>query len=398
MIKENDRSIAGLFSVILMLFVVCESMMNKLIITVLPIDNILGYSMVFFTMLTLFSSRIKMNTKFIICYITCWIILGFSSIFVGGSYVMEYVFQYLSFGTCGVICALCMPVRFKAFLKAATVLTVVFIVISIMEHFEDAEVSSFNFGYALIPGVISTFLYICYLIEEKKRASVVMVIVLFLVEIVVFLKYSSRGNLVQLFAFGIGVIMVIYGRKLLGIILLSLGGIAILSIDKILVFLYELTQKYGVNISAISKSYYLIVTPTESLTHGRSELLTTVIANTSFGSILFGNGVGRFEQIAGTYAHNSFLESFFEFGLLGVILMAIIYICCLKRMFDRSTTIREKHLFLLLFVTVLVKMLFSSTYWRISGFWFLLGLLFQAKKREKVIYSVESMMSTPLYF
>ena len=84
---------------------------------------------------------------------------------------------------------------------------------------------------------------------------------------------------------------------------------------------------------------------------------------------IFGNGVGYFERLHhGTYTHQIIYQVLCEFGIIGftVLIQGLIKIIRIITITDRT----EKKLFVVLLISMLSVLLYSSTYWLLPVYWF----------------------------
>ena len=377
----KKSTISEFWGILLILCVLLESIVNKLLITVLPVNNLLGYVMLAVAAVVALTNRLYMNRRFMLLYASGGILLAFSAFFIGGNAVKEYIFQFLSFGSCGVLCAMT-PIDIKRFFKMASAASVAFLVVTYVQSFADARVSPFAFGYALMPGWIITFYNIYNEKKEHRYLQMCLWLCVFVLETACLARFCSRGNLVQMYVFAVICVMVLFSQKILGLLGIVAGLLGMIFIEPIIIVLYEAMEKEGINISVIEKSYWLITTPSENLSHGRTELLADVFEGIDVWNILFGRGVGAYENMTGTYTHNIFSQAFSELGLIGVMLIGAAVFFSIKIIVDGGNSLYETELYIMLFVVVLVKLFLSSVYWRTSGFWFLVGTIYIKYSRK----------------
>lgn len=255
--------------------------------------------------------------------------------------------------------------------------------ITFMQEFADAWFSPFGFGYTLIPGWIITF----YNIYNKKREHrywwMCLWFCVFILETICLFRFCSRGNLIQMYIFMVTCIFLLFRKKILGSVCIAAGLMGVVFIEPIIIILYNVMGRLGITVDAIRKSYRLITSPTENIMHGRTELLADVFDKISVWNILFGRGVGAYEKVTENYTHNIFSQAFSELGIIGVILIGAIFYLSIKMMLDQTNNLYETEFYIMLFVVVLVKLFFSSVYWRTSAFWFLVGILYSKRRRKE---------------
>lgn len=377
------------WSRMLMLCVLLEGIVNKLLITVLPIDNLIGYVMLTIAVFVVLTNNLYLNRMFMLLYACCWVLLICSAVFIGGSAVKEYIFQFLSFGSCGVLCAMT-QVDIEKLFKIGSIASVIFLVVTFIQKFADAWFSPFSFGHTLIPGWIITF-YNVYNEKQKHRYwRMCLWFCAFVLETVCLIRFCSRGNLIQMYIFVVICIMLLFRKKILGLFCIATGLLGLIFIEPIIMVLYKAMFELGVRVDAIRKSYRLLTDPSENLMHGRIELLAEVFEKKDAWNIIFGRGVGAYENITETYTHNIFSQAFSELGLIGVILIGTVFFLFIKVMIDQRNNLYETEFYIMLFVVVLVKLFFSSVYWRISAFWLLVGIIYikRCRKNTNVIIKI----------
>ncbi len=381
---DNCQTVANLFARTMIYLTMFESITNKIIITVFPINDILGYVMVLCAILVILTNRIYIYKNFWIYY-TCFFGLLLLGVFAYNQVtVRSYLFQFISFGTCGLLCGF-VEIDVKRIFKGGAILSIIFVVTSFLQNFEDAKVSQFAFGYALMPGIIATFFVMYNSYHEGKVREAVVWFIPLVIEVGCLVKYCSRGNLMQIYVLNILLLLLIFHKKFLGILGMVLGVVAVAFAEPLLVSFYLITEKIGIHISVLEKSYWLITTPTESLSHGRSELFRNVLSGIDLHTFVFGHGVGAYEAVYNTYVHNIFLQVFYETGLIGLFFIICIYGIFIKMLFDKKNYIYQTELYIALFILALVKLLFSSVHWREPLFWMVMVLVMNRISKKDVI-------------
>lgn len=381
-IRAEKINLASISAYLLMLLVFFQSILNKILITILPIDNIIGYVMLLCTMVVIFTNRLRINRKFLIFYFACWGLLIYSIIFIGGSAIQGYIIQFLSFGSCGIVCAF-VQIDFQKFFKYGGIATAIFLILTLLEGFADAKYSAFAFGYALMPGIISIFYLIYNSYLQKKWEYMLVWAALEILGLFCLLHYCSRGNLLQLYIFAVLCLFLIFKKKILGTISVLAVVIGVIFIEPIIMVLYQIMEDMGIFISVIWKNYWLLTTPGQTLIHGREDFYINVFCDLDITSFLVGHGVGAYENIYESYVHNIFLQAFYECGIVGIGFIIFVYAVFIKMMFNKRNTVYEREIYIMLFVLTLVKLCLSDIHWKVSLFWFVIAFLFDKLERKK---------------
>ncbi len=374
--RNKNINLSEMLGFLLIMLVLFESIMNKLLITILPINNVLGYLMLCCSILVIITNKLYLNSVFLIFYIICCTILLGSVIIIEGNPAKDYVIQFFSFGSCGIVCAM-IKADIKKVFYYGSIATIVFLMITSLQGFADAKSSAFNFGYALIPGFISTFYVFFNAWKKKKQCRAALWMCIWIAESLVLIRFCSRGNLIQIYVFAILSAIILFRKKILGFIGIIAGIAAVVFIRPIIIAMYNIMVSLNIFISVIWKNYWLITTSDQSLLHGRTDLYSAVWEGLDMKTALFGHGVGAYEMIMGTYVHNIFLQIFYETGLIGLVCMGLILFVFVKMMFSRANTIYETELYIMVFVLAFVKLFFSSVHWRTSAFWFMVMIAFR---------------------
>lgn len=227
--------------------------------------------------------------------------------------------------------------------------------------------------------ICNIFTFGLFYAKEGMRGIVLAIIVFFIlllyVSLVSKIKKKYRRN------FGITVIGII---SVLIIVILKNLNIIILKIN------FILAKNFHFEIYALKK--FLFYIEKGDISNGRSALMRKVVQMIKESPIT-GKGIGYLESNIFTYAHNIFLQVTCEFGVLGLLVITYIFIYSLRIIFFvlpykyRLSEVEKKEsvFFLVIFITGIFFLLYSSVYWIYGGFWFFLGLLVRRKLyREEV--------------
>lgn len=379
-IDQNYRftktiNVRRLINSALVMFIVCESMMNTILVSVFPIDNLLGYTMLLLGILVLIVQRIKLNYKIIAIVLYCLVSFGISG--VRGYFFdsMLYLIQFLSFGMVGIIGAR-VDFNRNVIFKSSIVVSEIFIVLNLLNR--GMIDSDFNFGYAIIPGVLSSLVLIYNNFKEKRYRKMTIYVLFGAPIFFMFVFRSSRGNIVQFIVFVLLGLFFLFGYKKIAVIISIIGIFALTNLREIVFFLNNWINAHGLTISVISKTYYLLNTSGQNLSHGRRELFDIAKQNIDISTLLIGNGIGAYEHVAGSYPHNIFLSAFCDFGIVGILFLAVLLYKFFRILSDSRhiMTLIDREFVLLMFILSFIKLCFSGVYWNSSTFWYLVSYLF----------------------
>ena len=101
--------------------------------------------------------------------------------------------------------------------------------------------------------------------------------------------------------------------------------------------------------------------------NGRNELYEAAITEIMKKPII-GHGIGYYETLGLGYVHNIFLDILLCFGIIGVIIVTIMFFACVRRVFRKYNQDRIASFFLLFFIGELM-LNFSSSMWLYPCFW-----------------------------
>lgn len=228
-------------------------------------------------------------------------------------------------------------------------------------------------SYRVLPLICS--LLLMFISEEKKTYKVILLVCVIIY--VAFLSViGSRGAILSVMVF-FALLFISRTKSKTGRItqsgvMVMFTLVLVTQFDKVIEWLYNRTEAFGLNLLAISRLYYK-VTQGDNMDSGRSELISKAMQDFN-DSPLWGMGIASFDNYSG-YPHNLFVQMLQEGGLLLFIPCAIIFFLGLKELIlgDRRTTFYRILLFA--FCGGVMQLMFSSYYWTSSLFWFFVFLI-----------------------
>ena len=237
------------------------------------------------------------------------------------------------------------------------------------------QYESMTWSYAVFPCVAATIVHFWYCRFQKYRYFI-----FYIPSLIMLLKFIlnvNRGGLLSLVALMLFIVIKSTKQKggrlktrratifILSIVVLLFA----LFFEQIIVELYEYLSSIGYEITAIRKTYKLIIT--DNVTNNRNELYSYAW-NGFLESPIFGHGIGGFSINHGGWVHNFVLQLLYEGGILlsAVVLIPLVKNCIFV---IRSTRITkyEYAMFILLFSTSIPKLLVSTELWNTQTFWML---------------------------
>lgn len=151
-----------------------------------------------------------------------------------------------------------------------------------------------------------------------------------------------------------------------------------------------LEDKFKIKIYAFKKFLYYL--NKGNVSNGRNMIAKDVIEMIKDSPII-GHGIGYLESSLHTYAHNIFLQATCEFGIVGFLFVLFIFMYSIKTIlfiipneYGVNEILKKESLFfIVVFITGMFFLLYSSTYWIYGQFWFFLGILLKKYNRNKII-------------
>lgn len=243
----------------------------------------------------------------------------------------------------------------------------------ILEKIILGKASYMGLGYRLVPVIL---IYIFFYLKHKKG----FMLLLILINSFYLTIYGNRGASLSLIIFIILLYFIFYKKTLNKIIhLISMTNIILIifilkdKIKKILInFSYFILKDLDISSYFLSKLILLLNKGLASSSSGRDVIYNNAI---KFGNEnwLFGNGIGSFRYIYGTYPHNIFLEFYVQFGIFGIIIL----VCFLIKVFGYLLlkNYKNKEILLFLFSLSIPRLILSSSFWERPEFWGLIAYL-----------------------
>jgi len=155
-----------------------------------------------------------------------------------------------------------------------------------------------------------------------------------------------------------------------GGILLFQNLFSVLSMLRDLVYSITNTRVY-----ALDKAIWLL--SNANATNGRDTLALNAREMIS-SNFIFGNGIGAFEvQNYGLYVHNIFYQALCEAGIFFLFPTLCIMLYVIRRLLKpiQESVIVQRLFLLMLFSNGFIILFYSSVYWQLLPFWFLIGFL-----------------------
>lgn len=369
----SNVKVFNFFSTILICVILLEGIFNTLIVSVLPIDNLLGFVLLGLCILCLMKGKMHIAAAkvFLLLVVCCTFIFSFSLGLTTTK--LEYFIYFFSFGFAGILGS-CLKWEVDRFLEISTLLTIGVTVLFVAKDWYIIQVDYFSFGYMMVPGILCILLYIVELIKKKKIILAVLLGIFDGYVLKVTLGNCGRGVYICFMVFAL-LALAFLNRykwtKIICVLAVAAGTLMLVYIEEIVYLLNDFLKARDIEIYAINKCIRLIERMGD-ITNGRSILWKSVFEDLNLYQILLGRGIGEYEIVNGVYPHNLVLSIFADYGLLGIIGLAIVVVLICKRIINAGY--KERYIYILLISVCVAKLMLSSVYWKSSGFWLLVGL------------------------
>lgn len=231
------------------------------------------------------------------------------------------------------------------------------------------EVNYMRFGYAILPSVIFSFLF---LFRETKFKKIN--IVLFLLSLTELLIFGARGAMLTflLFAFIYLIFISDISKKSKSFICLFIV-LVFISLKFVFEYLIEKLTDFGLYSYALTK--YLNIFNGDSLastSSGRDDIYQLAI-NRIEESVWIGSPLNTcYIDTGSTYYHNVVLDVLVNFGIIGFLFFLFFLFYNIFKVI-RSDDKKRKIVFFVLIMVSMGRLFVSSSFWQRPEFWMFVG-------------------------
>ena len=223
-----------------------------------------------------------------------------------------------------------------------------------------------RFGYGMLLTVL--FLYIKILFSKNRYKTID--ILLFFCALIMMIIYGSRGAVFSFILFGLIDMFFIRKKMVNNVIVLAIGGFILFHLSALLTVLNIMADKMGVPSYFLWKMHVLLSDGMKEASSHRFDIYTNGLTRIS-DNIIFGAPMEIHEH-SGHYVHNLFLQAGLDFGLLGIVIMALLVMVILYQIFKSAKDGFRCYALAVLFSIAIGRLMFSSYIWRRPEFWMML--------------------------
>lgn len=223
--------------------------------------------------------------------------------------------------------------------------------------------------YAILPYIVASFYY---LFEGKKIIFKLLSIACILLYSSMVIMHTPRGAVVTILA---SILVFFYQRMSIKgvrrsrLVIYGIVSIAIVFIfsNVILEFLNTIADEYELR-------WLLKFVASDDVSNNRSPLYAEAIQG-FIDSPIWGNGIAKFHNYQ-TYPHNIFLEMMYETGIIMLVPFSFYLFKAASMIIKcKSHKYIDYRLVTFLFLISIIKLLFSSFFWREPAYWMLMWMV-----------------------
>lgn len=327
---------------------------------------------------------VKIHREWIVI-VTYILLIFLFSIFTGemNYYTLDYLIRFFAFGIIGLLIGMQM-ISIRQIVKYMVIIGLLGLPIIIIRGYtwmlEDTP-HAMGFAYAVLPILLISIMGVQYEKNCKVASFFVSVVILYF-----FSKMAPRGVILSI---GVYILLLFYYHICIKksksriavkqIIIISIAIVAsfyaIRNITELVNHIIEILEtRFGIQIYALNKIIFY-ATKGGDISNGRNFYWNQAWKMVKY-HIFWGNGIGSFESIMDTYPHNLFLQAINDAGIFLLIPTILIVFGMLLRLFflkKNEINMEEYYYEALLFTIGIMPLFYSSSYWLLNPFWYVLG-------------------------
>ncbi|MGW8424546.1 O-antigen ligase family protein [Peribacillus simplex] len=347
--------------------------LNKFI----QIDNLIILPFLLCTIISLvindkknFVVVVPVTTFFLMLFLISFFQLGFSA------HLLEYLMTFLIYGVCSFFIGT-QPYNSE---KVMTYIVVIYAVLAWVFFGFNIETllpgNKMGLGYLILPVILASIYHLTnpVLIAKKK---------FFLILVILWYGYlmllaGSRGAILSIGLF-VGIMIILRSKtrlkKMLFLFLVFATTFWVyVNFLNILIFIRDILINFGLKSNFIEK--FIITITTGNIDNGRLDLYTLTIERFK-EKWIYGNGIGNYHDVYGTYIHNIFLQILDESGLFLALPVFFIILYGFFIIFFSKNSDKNYRFFIgLLFASSIPKLALSSIFWKEQTFWLFFIIIF----------------------
>lgn len=301
-------------------------------------------------------------------------------IFNNNSYVMNYLYEFIIYGL----------IPMYLFSRVKDINEVIniggkFSIISFLLFFYDPLQNYYYFSDYMSFGLVCMLPIFLFSILSRKRLGKKKFFILEILSLFEMLVFCNRGSFLTAIIIEIVFFIIEETKdknkylffKIISLIIAAF--ILIANVNNILFLIQKILTSLNFNSYSI-RAVSLMISGNSSGLSGRENIWANAISY-FWDSPIFGHGIGSFEDIYGIYTHNLILETLTSTGIIGLIVILISFIKCIKKIIIGE----NKSFYFALFIIGIFPLLFSIYIYKWLFFWILIYIAYDKpfKKERK---------------
>ena len=331
------------------------------------------------------TKTITISVKSIMFIIIIYLILFCESILRPNIMIKNFLYQFTIYGAIPIL--LCSKVEnYKKLLEYYAAFSIINGTIYFFDPWNSYKLSGdyMNFGFCqMLPAFAGSI--IVFNIFKKKYGILLMLI--FFVQI--FLYANKGATISSLCLILISYIFFNDKKKVVSKKFLVIGFgliMLLLNLKTIIELLIKLIKSLNLQTYSLITFLYMLQNNGNIVYQSRTDIWKNAIQQ-FFQNPILGNGIGFFEANFNGYTHNFFLDIAVSSGMIGITIILIVLMICIKRVISIQGKYK-KYFLIIMFVISFIPMMFSLTYWMVMPFWIYLAISLCSKK-EKIFIDGE---------
>lgn len=313
-------------------------------------------------------------------------------------YTMYYFMHFMGFGTISLLVGR-QRIVIEQVIKYVERIGLVCLIVFVMRGFEQYDASlQMGISYSFLPVLCVSLIDLIH-VRTKSILAIVNVVGISSC----YINIAPRGVLLNVFITVILYVFITFGKHksrsfqyVFRIIAISVIIVAVILLynyfGTILLWLTEIFYEVtGIKIYALEKAAFLF--NSGDFSNGRDSLIDLAKELTRENYIL-GCGIGHYEVLQGSggYVHNIFYQAICEAGVFFTIPLIVLFFVLIKYLvhIDRSKEKLSMPFFLMLFTNGFVTLFYSSVYWKLLLFWFLIGYIINKQSCNSMYVSLKN--------
>ena len=378
MISKEKILTKGNINSLIIAVIICANAISL----IFPIDNIIVLIMCIAALIFLINNNFKLHISIKKIVLIMCIMLYFLVSFLlkqNNNNTILFLMYFIVFGIIPII-IIKKEIEIKKIYICIVYLSILIIPYILTQNFFiNSTIESGNLmglSYALLPGILASSY--CILNCEFSKKQKIISAIIFIIYTLVYINIASRGAVLSVVAYYLGLFLIkVYEKKLKSILYIIIVfltvALCIINYQKILTVLQEGLELINIDFKAIDKMERLMEDEDINFLNGR-DVIYEIAINEIKEHPIIGNGIATFYDLYGGHPHNLFIQIFYETGIIPFLFSLILIIKILYELLNSKN--KELKEFIIFLVSAsLVQLMFSSTFWINQNFWLLVGYI-----------------------